>query len=582
MIPLSNYRSFCEYLAVERANHAIEHSFISLIADLCIASITLILLWDFFPAQPLLIWITASFIVSGLTFRVHRISPSNESFSDKHWQLLNILCSFFVGFTWGVIPVFFWLPENNLYFALIITFYTGYVSGALSVTTSFTPSFLSFATGITLPFAGRMFFEGSPTYISIGILSIFFVMMLAYVSYNIHRLFIRSVETQFNNLNLVEELENKTASVEQASLEKNRFLAAASHDLRQPLHSASLLLTTLHQEVSDEKQRQLLNGVSRSFSLLKDSFNSLLDLSKLEAGVIEATNAVCDIESLMSELINDVSLQASEKQLVLDSQIEACSVITDPILLKRVLTNLLANAIRYTDEGTITLRAAKRSDDILEISIRDTGSGIPKNELQNIFSEYYQLHNPERDRNKGFGLGLSIVKRLCLLLNIKLNVESTVGVGTEFTLLMPREPVQTDTQINTDIDKFDHIKTPEGLKVLVIDDNVDILKSMEYLLTKWKCRSVLAESCKEAIEKLTDHEIIPDIIISDYRLRYGKTGVDACEAICTEFNQYIPAVIVTGDVAPERLRDLSKSGYPVLNKPVLAKDLAETILKTIP
>ena len=249
---------------------------------------------------------------------------------------------------------------------------------------------------------------------------------------------------------------------------------------------------------------------------------------------------------------------------------------TDRVLLERILGNLVSNAIRYTRHGHVAL-CARRRDAHVVITVEDTGPGIPEREREAVFDEYYQVDLPSAERGHGLGLGLSIVHRLARLLELELTVESS-SEGTSFELLVPlgdERAVATPSPESAQ-PRFDGVHF-DGLTVLVIDDDRDVRDGMHLLLEQRSCRVMAAESAREARAAIVAEEAIPDIVVADYRLRDGQTGDDAIAEVREEVNEDVPALIVTGDTSPDRLREASASGFRLLNKPVVPEELFDAI-----
>jgi CheY-like chemotaxis protein len=257
---------------------------------------------------------------------------------------------------------------------------------------------------------------------------------------------------------------------------------------------------------------------------------------------------------------------ASQKDLRLRVVRNSLFVRSDPVLLERIMRNLLANAIRYTDRGRILL-GARRTAESVRIEVWDTGRGIPEDKHREIFQEFRQLENPERDRRKGLGLGLAIVERLVKLLNHSLELTSKLGKGSVFAISVARGrreefvPGEADGQIVVDRDVANSL-------ILVVDDDPDVRESMLALLAKWRCEVIAAESCTEMLEKLVAVKRIPDLIVSDYRLRGEENGIDVVTRLREEFNAQVPALLITGDTGMEQLQQAQESGLHVLHKPL--------------
>jgi CheY-like chemotaxis protein len=299
---------------------------------------------------------------------------------------------------------------------------------------------------------------------------------------------------------------------------------------------------------------------------MEDLFNSLLDVSRLDAGIVRPRVSTIALAPLMDRVRAEYEPAASQKQLSLEVAPNTLFVRSDPVLLERIMRNLVANAVRYTDRGKVVL-GARRSADSIRIEVWDSGRGIPKDKHREIFQEFRQLDNPQRDRRKGLGLGLAIVERLVKLLDHPLELRSQLGKGSMFAVTVPRGrredfvPGEADGQIVVDRDVANSL-------ILVVDDEPDVRESMMTLLGRWRCEVVTAESCDEMLQKLISVRRIPDLIVSDYRLKKGESGIDVVARLREEFNAQVPALLVTGDTGIEPLREAEESGLHVLYKPL--------------
>jgi signal transduction histidine kinase len=364
------------------------------------------------------------------------------------------------------------------------------------------------------------------------------------------------------------------AAAEEASRAKSQFLAAASHDLRQPLHALGLFAASLADRERDPAVRSIVANISASVEALEALFTELLDISKLEAGVIQPNLTSFPVGPIFDRLRADYEAEAQQKGLRLSFVGLRAHIYSDPLLFERVLRNLVGNAIRYTDEGSVVVTCRPR-DERYSIEVCDTGIGIPQDKLGKIFEEFYQVGNPERDRRKGLGLGLAIVKRIEQLLGYRLQVVSQPGRGSVFSFTVPRArsehlgPEDAAAPIGSDLlrDKC----------ILVVDDEATVLEGMKALLTGWGCEVIAADSLADALERIADHAVKPNAIIADYRLREGATGIEVIHSVHKEYGSDIPAVLVTGDTAAERLRQARESGFPQLHKPVPAATLRATL-----
>jgi signal transduction histidine kinase len=374
-----------------------------------------------------------------------------------------------------------------------------------------------------------------------------------------------AVQLQDSYRTLEYKVEERTRQLELANAAKSRFLAAASHDLRQPLHALGLFLARLRAETNREERERLLGRIDAAVIAMNELFNALLDISKLDGGV-SLNKTDFPVTRLLRRVEATFADTAREKGLRLRVVSSSLWVRSDFILLERILLNLVSNAVRYTRTGGIVMGCRHRGA-FLRIDVCDSGIGIAEDQQKNIFSEFYQVAGAERLENgSGLGLGLAIVERLGRLLDHPIELISRVGRGSRFSVSVPIVGAAAETApVSRATTSFDPLN---GKFVLVIDDDERVLESMRGLLHGWGCRVVTADSGVAALSALADHGEGPDLIVSDYRLANGSTGITAIEQVRRVVGGSIPAILVTGDTAPERLRDASASGFQLLHKPV--------------
>jgi signal transduction histidine kinase len=375
-----------------------------------------------------------------------------------------------------------------------------------------------------------------------------------------------AAKLQESYTNLERKVELRTRQLELANLAKSRFLAAASHDLRQPLHALGLFVAQLRGPKSEKERKRTIEHIDAALLAMNELFSALLDISKLDAGVLTQTVAEFPVAQLLKRVETTFRVAAEDKGLSLRIVASSAWVHSDFVLLERILFNLVSNAVRYSSHGGIIV-GCRRRDRQLRIEVWDTGVGIPQDQHQNIFSEFYRLGEPGRDRQFGFGLGLAIVERLCHLLDHPINVTSTVGKGSRFTVVVPTVPARPEVvelpapgRVVPDI--------CAGKLLVVIDDDPLVLVGMGGLFRSWGCRVVTGETESAALNGLTGHKHPPDLIISDYHLPEGKSGIGAIERVRSAFCTPIPAFLITGDTNPEALREARANGYHLLHKPV--------------
>jgi signal transduction histidine kinase/CheY-like chemotaxis protein len=373
-----------------------------------------------------------------------------------------------------------------------------------------------------------------------------------------------------------EELGRLYQQIEAANLAKSRFLAAASHDLRQPLHALNWFVTQLRSEKDQAERARLIEQIDAATGSMNELFNALLDISKLDAGVLAPTISEFPVDQLLKRIAMTFSATAREKKLRLRIVSNDAWIRSDFILLERIMLNLVSNAVRYTVKGGVVIGCRHRAD-LLRIEVWDTGDGIAENERKNVFREFYRLGTAEQDPGHGLGLGLAIVDRLCRLLGHPIELTSRVGRGSRFAVTLPLAAQRTVTQPSPAAAS----DVASGKFVVVIDDDTLVLDSMRGVLRSWGCNVVVAKSEGAALALLAAQARQPDLIISDYRLGEGKTGFQVIEHLRGAIGADIPAFLISGDSAPERLREASASGYYLLHKPVLPMTLRSVVSQVL-
>lgn len=359
---------------------------------------------------------------------------------------------------------------------------------------------------------------------------------------------------------------------EKAINAKNKFLVSASHDLRQPLHALGLFLAVLEGRLTDADDLDVLQKIRHSSESLNALFNSLLDISRLEAGVVEVSLKSFSIRSLLINIRDEFVQLGKAKSIAVSVDVTDSVIHTDPVLFSRIMRNFLQNAITHTSSGGIVVRS-RQVDNKLQIDVTDTGSGIPEQHHDEIFSEYFQLENDQNKAKRGLGLGLAIVRKMAQLLDVDIALHSVPGEGSTFTVTVP---LGDDKQLAKSSRPSRFFKLA-GMKILFIDDEPDIREGQQLILEAFECQTFAAESATEALSLLQRHDVEPDILVVDYQLKNDMTGTAAINVMRNHFQRKIPAIIVTGDTSKTRLREARQSGSRLLHKPVDAKDLVKTI-----
>ena len=381
-------------------------------------------------------------------------------------------------------------------------------------------------------------------------------------------------------------LEAAERQAERANVAKSRFLAAASHDLRQPLQTLSLVRGILARKIKDKKNDEALKLVARldqTADAMAGMLNGLLDINQIDAGTVHAEMTDFPIKGVLDRLGDEFIYHAQAKGLALRVVPCGLSIHSDPRLLEQIIRNLLSNALKYTKRGKVLLGCRRRKG-MLSIEIWDTGIGIPDNELQTIFAEYHQVDHAARERSRGLGLGLSIVQRLCNLLGHRINVRSRPGKGSVFAIEVMLPPRENAPGLEHHRQSKDH-GTVEGVRrtgaILVIEDDPDLRASLKLVLTNEGHRAVTAPDGIAAFELLAQGTVQPDLILTDYHLPKGVNGLKVTTKLREKLHRQIPVIILTGDISTDTLRDIARHDCVRLSKPAKSKELTQVIQRLL-
>jgi two-component system CheB/CheR fusion protein len=378
-------------------------------------------------------------------------------------------------------------------------------------------------------------------------------------------------------------LEAAKRQAELATVAKSRFLAAASHDLRQPLQTLALLQGQLAKTVVGEKPQKLVARLDETLGAISGMLNALLDINQIEAGTVRAEAVDFPVNNLLERLRDEFTYYAQAQGLALRVVPCGLSIHTDPRLLEQMVRNLLSNALKYTKHGKVLLGCRWRAE-TLSIEIWDTGVGIPEEEHQAIFEEYHQLGNAARERSRGLGLGLSIVRRLGDLLGHQVTVRSTPGKGSVFSIEVALPPSRTALQF----EQYGHGKDAaiaEGVRgsgaILIVEDDPEVRGLLELLLKDEGHRTATAADGAAALELVERGTLQPDLILADYNLPNAMNGIQVGAKLREKLHRRIPVIILTGDISTGTLRDISRQDCVQLNKPVRLKELTQAIRRLL-
>jgi len=370
------------------------------------------------------------------------------------------------------------------------------------------------------------------------------------------------------------ELRASRDAAEKADRAKSQFLAAASHDLRQPLHAMQMYFAALRRGLKKEENLAILEKVESVSITTGRLLNSLLDVSQLEAGAIQPQFEVFHVQELLRRV--SLSFTPAAQQKNLEFRVMPCSlaVRSDPALLERIIGNFISNAIRYTRDGKILLGCRRSGPNVL-IQVLDTGIGIPDQKIDMIFEDFYQVNNEERDRSKGLGLGLAIATRLADCLGHRIARKSNLGRGSCFgvSVEMAEMPlVATDTRQSVDF-----TNNLAGAMVMLIEDDSVVADATTQLLQSWGCEVIWAANAEQASNLVTSSSVVPDIVLADYRLPGGQDGLEVAMALQLATGRAIPTIIVTGESDLHELKEIADMGYLVIRKPVRPAKLRSLI-----
>lgn len=500
-----------------------------------------------------------------LTFGWYKIQFN--SVKTRLFERLSLLLSLIAGCLWGLTVLvvdFVHYPEASVFLNIIVF---GLTAGSVGIGSYWFEYFCIYNISVFSIYI-IAYLSGIPEhhYLLAISLSLFLAFMVQ-IALVFHRGNAQNIWLIKRNEKLAKNLSEKKKQAEDFAASRTRFLASASHDLRQPLQAQNFFLSALQPHLKTPKSNAIFVKLEQCTEGMNELLNSILDISKLDAETLTFKKEACNLNKLLLNLKQQFKNQADIKGLkfTINTSTDADYVYSDPILLQRILSNLISNAINYTSQGEVKV-VLTCQDKTVSIEIIDTGLGIEENEQTKIFEEFYQLNNPERDKKKGLGLGLSIVKRLCQLMNIPISLKSHKGQGSCFSITLPVAP---PPMAITSTKTFSPQQRLESKKILVIDDEVDIREGLCELLSQWQCRVMSAESGKDACEQIKQNHFIPDLIIADYRLRNNETGVNAINQLKDLTQQpELNAIIISGDTEPARLKEVALSGYELLHKPV--------------
>jgi signal transduction histidine kinase/CheY-like chemotaxis protein len=556
----------------DQARHLQRSDPLYTLGNAVVAVMTTLTLRDTTPLPWLLAWLAAMLLATAghgwMTWRQRgRIDSSARQLRNAtRMSALN-------GLLWAAGVLLIFPGADYAHRALLMVLLSGLATGAMFALAVHLPALCALYLPVVAGVVTAALANGGPARWPVAMLTLLWLALALVSARQLQTTLLASFRNRHTATLLAADLQAQKDVAVALGQSRSRFLAAASHDLRQPVHALSLFVSALQQQPPADEAQRLLGHVRNTVDGMGAMFNALLDISRLDAEMVQPAFATVPLAPLLARIAADVGAIAGAKGLtlrcVVHGQVDG-AVHTDAPMLERVLRNLVGNAVRYTATGGVLLQADQRGGG-LRLRVADSGIGIPRARQAEVFQEFVQLHNPERDRDQGLGLGLAIVQRLCVLLAVPLQLRSKPGRGTVFTLRLPlaSAPLRWPAVEEAEAGPAAGLPTlVPGDVVLVIDDAADIRVAMGALLRGWGCQVLTAASLDSLHPQLMTLTVPPRLILCDLRLQGPDDGLAVIEQLRSGFNDDVPAILVTGDTGPDRLRDAAASGLGLLHKPV--------------
>jgi signal transduction histidine kinase/CheY-like chemotaxis protein len=485
------------------------------------------------------------------------------------------------GVAWGVMPWLFFPKGNFALSSLVMLVMWGMSSAGIASQAPYRRAIFSFNVPMMVGLATALFWQADAMHAFLAVCTLIYLYVNIKFGLQQNRLLTEALRARYEKEELAQQLAEQVHIAQRASREKTLFFASASHDLRQPLHSLGLFGSALLARLKSTPDEPIARNLMHCVDALETSFSAMLDVSKLDAGVIQPKIVPTPVADVFRKLASTYAAHADAQGLALRFKPGNKWVHTDAQLLERLLGNLIHNALKFTEHGGVTLLARtlhSASGPQVRVEVWDTGPGIPASELPRIFDEFYQVGNQARDRAKGMGMGLAIVQRLVDLMGLKLSVQSKRERGTVFKLVLPSAPAQAKPSLASPMESASGtFRALSSLTVLVIDDEENVRISTAAALRQYGLQVKMADGLAQARAQAAQLGTGLNAIISDFRLRNNEDGIQVITTLRQQLQRSVPALLVTGDTAPERVRQAQQSGLQVLYKPVKIHVLVEAL-----
>ncbi|MDZ4813160.1 MAG: hybrid sensor histidine kinase/response regulator [Pseudomonadota bacterium] len=546
----------------------------SVMASTLLAVLLVILLRASISLWPALIWLFALVCVGAVRVRlrlsVARFTP-NAATKRRYLEHFSA-CALATGGIWACAP---WMlstgGDRTLQSVVLLACAAIATGGAFASLASLRTAFAIFWPPMLAPVLFGLL-NTSQLYLIVAGVAVVLSLVLSRMLLVLNHQFVEQVDLRQRNAELLLALQQRTADAEAANEAKTRFLVAASHDLRQPMHAIAIRTRALLEQSLPPDAHAVAVRLDRSVVAMQSLFDALLDISKLDGGAIQPLIVPFSLNTLFEKLTEsyaDISVQQGVSLNVEETQL---GVASDVVLLERILRQLLDNAMRHAANSSVSVQARLIGDEVV-IAVRDTGKGIAHDQQVTIFKEFVQLDNPERDRRKGLGLGLAIVERVARELGHRLELESTPGQGACFRIVVPAAPLEPSIETAQTTRAPVKVLPVQDLVIALLDDDPDVLEAMSLLLTRWKFKVIAATQSADLEIDLSRQDAPPDLLICDYRLAEKRNGRQVINDLRRHYGRELPALLITGDI---RAIEVAGDGQDIT---VLLKPIAPEILR---
>ncbi|GAA6154287.1 ATP-binding response regulator [Pseudoteredinibacter isoporae] len=535
---------------------------------LIVGGVTAVLMYLLFKDYAIpgaaMIWGTCNLLTLVLSYLLFYAYDSGEkNFSGSFWGRAILLMSFLWGACWMLPSMIFLSDAPTLYVGVMFIIIISLISLPAPAMSFYPYAYFAF---MSLPLSALAYLvfgleeEGRDLLI---LMTPFLWGSLIFYGWDLHSSSMTSIKLRI-------ELEEAYTEAKNANFEKSKFIATASHDIRQPLQASVFIVEAMEYTNSEKEFSRFRDNLKKSLGNISNILNGLLDISRLESGAMTSSLSHVSVKDLFDELANDYRKQVeANPDLSVRFVSNDLTVYADPLMLRRATENLYSNAIRYTASGEILIEAEMDGDTVI-IRFKDTGIGIAPEHLSKIFDDFHQVKNQERDFKSGMGLGLSIVKRICDSQSWSVQVSSEPLLGSCFTLQLP---LGDASSIERQVETVDFFAPLSGMTVLILDNEDLIRESLSSLVREWGAASYSANSLSEAQSLIADDALDLDLLIVDYRLEQDITGVDAMSALRDAGLVSFETIMLTGETSKDTLKRVAEADVTLLHKPIQAAKL---------